>query len=132
MASAPLSFYIEHAFNKQSKEAIARAQSEFINALLIIPTNKSQTSETGELNNILMLKEGNLNYIPVFSLQSYLKHWADSAMSELSFIHSRGYDLIDMLPNNSVLSLDIGQKHYKEFSPEEIDYLKRSYQELLK
>lgn len=79
----------------------------------------------------LYMQEGKKYFILVFDSLTRLQTWAASEYKNLDYAEMLGADVLRSIGNDVVyLCLNIGTNFYKEFSPEEIAYLKKMLEKI--
>ena len=99
-----------------SKEA-NKAYLEFIKANFIVPVENASDEEAPQ---VLFLHENDMNFLPVFTEQSYLDEWAAEIKADIKLLKLSGVDLLKGIGDNVSVCLDPGTAFYKEFNPSEI------------
>lgn len=99
-----------------------KAHATFLRETLLLPVEKTERPD--EDPKPLFIQEDSAYFLPVFSEKTYYDSWAGSELSQTSLLHLTGNDLIKGCGENVYICLDIGQSHYKQFSPEEVARLK--------
>jgi hypothetical protein len=127
---ATLAMLISNAMAEPNdKDKTAKAHSKFLETTLVIPTLRS--TEQANFNDVICQTIDGKRFIPVFSEPRFMKRWAKELSPEFSFIHMKAANLLPLLSANDYLSLDLGALHYKEFSPDEVQYLMKICEEVL-
>lgn len=108
---------IEKAFLSNGENTHAnKAYLEFIKANFIIPI---QIDSAPEAPQVLFLQEGTQTFLPVFTSMDYLSHWAKDIAEQINILRLSGVDLLKGLGEETIVCLDIGTSHYKEFNSSE-------------
>jgi hypothetical protein len=94
----------------------------FLRETLILPVERKESDSTDEPIP-LYLTNGEARFLPVFSTMSHYQSWAKDEADKISLLHLTGSDLVKGIGEAVYICFDIGQSHYKEFSPEEIKRL---------
>lgn len=114
---------IEDAYqNPDNEAAVNKAHRLFLGHEFILPVEK-ESSQSEPL--ALFFSEGENHFLPIFSEDKLFFDWAGDSISNMSWLHITGKDLILGTGQNAYLCLDVGHTHYKEFSPNEITKLKQ-------
>ncbi len=98
-----------------------KAYLEFIKANFIIPIKKHPSSNEPE---VLFLTHQNQYLLPVFSAMNYFDQWASEISNEISLLKLTGVNLLKGVGDDTLICLNIGAPHYKEFNQSEIAKMK--------
>lgn len=122
---------IDEAYlNPEDQSITNKSHRLFLSHTFILPIKKSST--TDKEPEALFFAEDDNFFLPLFSNEDYFRAWAKESINEMDWLHILGKDLIAGSGSKSYLCLDIGEKHYKEFSPSEILKLKQVIMKLEK
>ncbi|MCR9191247.1 MAG: SseB family protein [Gammaproteobacteria bacterium] len=94
-----------------------KAYLEFIKANFIIPLEKHAIDEAPQ---VLYLEEQGKVFLPAFTNQAYFDHWVEPIKDDIQVLKLSGVDLLKGTGEQTIVSLNIGTKIYKEFNPGEI------------
>lgn len=106
----------------EDQRVINAAHTCFLSSTLVMPIEKAGSSE--DEPTPLFLHEGGVNYLPVFSHLTYLEAWANDSLIHINTLAIVGKDIVKGAGANTVVCLDIGTAHYKEFSLDELQRLR--------
>lgn len=112
---------IEAAYNNPENEAFTtKAHRLFLSHQFIMPIQKDIEEPT-----VLYLNDNGKPFIPFFSSEALFEQWAGDLLEEMTFLTIMGKDVILGTSDTAYLCLDIGNPHYKEFAPSEIQKLRQ-------
>lgn len=113
---------IEALQHPEDTSKAKKAHATFLRETLILPVHRQEENQSEPIP--LFIENDNAYFLPVFSEKSYCDEWAGESLKEIDFLHLTGNELIKGTGENVYICLDIGQDHYKQFSPEEVARLK--------
>lgn len=99
-----------------------KSHAIFLRESLVLPVEKAEADQSDPIP--LYIQEDNAYFLPVFSEKSYYDIWAGNDLTHTDLLHLTGNELVKGCGENVYICLDIGQRHYKQFSPEEVNRLK--------
>ncbi len=114
---------IESAYQDPENERLSNdAHRLFLNNIFVLPTRKINKDEEP---TALFYSDNGKHFMPVFTNNELFNQWAGEHLSEMGWITIAGKDLVLGCGADVYLCLDVGQSHYKEFPPDEINQLKQ-------
>ncbi len=117
--------------NPDDESIVNKIHIMVLNNYFFLPVLKSNGAEpVDKSDNILFIKENNLYFVPFFSKKQYLASWAGDAYDEMDNVLMLGREMIAGIDSQAYLCLDIDQKHYKQFCPDELMKLKKAVNKL--
>lgn len=112
---------VKTALESSGEEKFAnRAYLEFIKANFFIPIEKQPAGEA----EALFLAEGEEVWLPVFSSQDHLDHWAAPIQEHIQILHLSGVNLLKGLGEGVSVAMNIGSEFSKVFLPAELARMK--------
>jgi hypothetical protein len=108
-----------------NKEEVNKVYLTLLRGLLYLPVSKDQPIDAEEPFAPLFIKADDHYFISVFDTLDRLTNWAGDQIDQMSYVEISGKDIISGLNDKVYLSLNVGEKYYKEFSPAEIVQLKK-------
>ena len=103
----------------------------FLRSPLLIPVEKvaadqvpAADSEEEPFKPLFAKVEGNF-FMLVFDTVERLRAWAGDQLDLIDYVEISGRDIIAGLSDQVYLGLNLGEKYYKEFSPDEVIQLKK-------
>jgi hypothetical protein len=118
---------IKQAFHTEGdKSAVNQAHLTLLRSILYLPVQKdAQTLDPEEPFTPLFTKVDDQYFMLVFDTLERLQTWAGDQLDAMAYVELAGTDIIAGLNKNVYLGLNLGCEYYKEFSPDEVNYLKQ-------
>jgi hypothetical protein len=114
----------------ESESHINKANRCFLKHEFILPIRKKSSEQDDP--QVLFFTEKNMHFMPVFSSEDIFKDWAKDSLDDMSWLNIMGKDLVLGTGEDTFICLDVGQEHYKEFTPQELMRLKQVVMKLEK
>src|SRR6185437_4070490 len=105
------------------QDAVNKVHLKLLQTLLFIPIRKNNPTEEPFLPLYTQIE--NQYFMTVFDTQEKCEQWAGVFLAEMDITQLSGHDVILGINPDVFLSLNTGTDFYKEFSPDEINYLKK-------
>lgn len=116
---------IARAYASQGRqEEVNKVYLSLLRASLFLPVKKDPTLD-GEPFSPLYTTVNEHYFILVFDTLERLTVWAGEQLEQMNYVELSGKDLIAGLGKQVFLGLNMGSEFYKEFSPEEVQHLKK-------
>jgi hypothetical protein len=102
----------------------------FLNMDVFVPTHnpvitnqsRMRRTEEGETFSPIVIENENIPFLPIFSTLDRLQSWAKG--QEITYVQMPAHALLrSSLDPKLHLALNVGTPHFKEFTPDEIDWL---------
>ena len=120
---------ISKAFASEGKkEDVNKVYLTLLRTPLIIPVEKmaeEEISSEEEPFKPLFARLDEKYFMLAFDTVDRLKGWANDQVEAIDFVEISGRDLIAGINAGVYLCLNVGSKYYKEFSPDEVQQLKK-------
>lgn len=117
---------IQEAFLQQGKQdAVNKVHLLFLKTSLYLPVKKETPVELEEPFAPLFVKEGDSYFMPLFDTLDRLVAWAGDHFDQMNYVEIMGADCVRGVNEKVYLCLNYGTDFYKEFSPDEVKYLKK-------
>lgn len=97
----------------------------FLQSIFFLPIDQNHPPSEEEPFRPLFIEHEQNIFMLVFDSQKRATAWAGDVADEIHCIEISGRDLIASIGESVYLILNAGAKIYKEFSPDEIKYLKK-------
>lgn len=91
----------------------------FLSHTVLLPVEAQDSPDIEQAKPLFMI-DNDEYFLPVFSSQEAFLRWAKEDASNIHCLHLKGSDVVRGLLDNVYLCLDIGEPHYKQFNPEEV------------
>ncbi len=115
---------IEAAYQSPEDETlISKAHRVFLSHIFILPIRKD--TKKGDEPEALYYNEDNKQFLPLFSSDDLFRQWAGDSVNDMGWLTILGKDVILGTSDGAYLCLDIGQTHYKELAPSEVQRLRQ-------
>jgi len=111
--------------NQDSREAASAAWLTLLRTPLFLPIHPDQPKDEEEPFRPLYAMIDDRCFIATFDTEERLSNWAGIHHDKMRHVTLPGRELIQGLGENVWLALNAGTPFYKEFSPDEIRYLKK-------
>ena len=104
----------------------------FLNSDLFIPTHdipkdrKEIRLEKGETISPIIIESQEVQFLMLFNTEERLSAWAKR---EIGFVRIPGHAVVEMADPSIHWALNVGTEYFKEFVPEEIEWLKSSLEQ---
>lgn len=98
-----------------------KAHATFLRETVILPVRKTFVKRKDPIP--LYLEDEGARFLPIFTDGVFFNQWAKDEIDNMDCLYLTGNDLIKGTGDEVYICLDIGQAHYKQFSPEEIKQL---------
>lgn len=121
-----LDLLIEKAMKNegQKQDEVNKVYLALLRTNLYIPVDPNYESTPEEPFKPLFATIENNYFLPAFDSKEKLEHWAGNQLDKIKFVELLGRDCINGINDNVYFCLNIGDKFYKEFSPDEVKRLK--------
>jgi hypothetical protein len=117
---------IRAAFQSEGKqEDVNKVHLTFLRSVLFLPIKKEKTPGNDEPFEPLFVKEEDKYFMPIFDTDERLTTWAGDQLSHMNYVEITGRDLIQGVGEKVYVCLNVGTECYKEFSPDEVNHLKK-------
>lgn len=120
---------IAAAFASQGKqEDVNKAYLTLLNTPLFMPVKKTEEIEDAQPAqefSPLFAKIDENYFLLVFDSLERLQTWAGEQIDHIGYVELTGKDVAAGISDEVYLCLNYGTEYYKEFSPDEVKYLKK-------
>jgi hypothetical protein len=114
------------AFASEGKqEDVNKVYLTLLNTQLIVPVKKGPSRNEEEPFAPLFAKLDEKYFLIAFDNVERLSAWAGNHLNEISYVELSGRDFIAGMSDQVYFCLNLGTDYYKEFSPGEVQQLKK-------